>query len=81
MHKSDILNALNKYYKDNPKLIFYKDCIDKVNNYEFNDNGLLHKLKFDNHLLESVRITMCYSLDKYHIYLYNKHKKNKFQSE
>ncbi|QKF93919.1 mRNA capping enzyme [Fadolivirus algeromassiliense] len=76
MYKADILDSLNKYYKDNPKLVFYKDCIDKINNYKFNDNQLLFKLKPDNYLLESVRINLCYNQDKYHVYLYNKKKKN-----
>lgn len=76
MYKADILDSLHKYYNDNPKLIYYNECICEMNNHKFNDDGLLFRLKHNNHLLESIRINLCYNLDKYHIYLYNKRKNN-----
>ena len=75
MYKSDLLNNLQNYYNDNPKLVFYKDCIEFIKDYKFEKNDLLLNLEYNKYLLESVRINLCYNLDKYHIYLYNKKQK------
>ena len=72
MYKVDILNSLSEYYKNNPKLVFYKQCIDKMNNHIYESNGLLSELKFDEYLLESAKITILSNIKKYHVYLSNK---------
>lgn len=76
MYSHDILESLNRYYKENPKLVYYKTCIDKIKEHKFNDDGLLFKLSRDNHLLESVRIAICDNPNRYHMYVYHKKKKN-----
>jgi hypothetical protein len=76
MYSHNIVESLNMYYKENPKLVYYKTCIDKIKQHKFNDDGLLFKLTQDNHLLESVRIAICHNPNKYHMYVYHKKKKN-----
>lgn len=76
MYKADILDSVSNYYSANQKLVFYKQCIDKINDYKFESNGLLSELQMDEYLLESVRITVLSNINKYHIYLSNKKQEN-----
>lgn len=73
MYKSEIVSSLSDYSKKNPKLTFYGKCLDFINNYKFEDD-MVKNVTRDEYLLESLRITLCYDLDKYHVYLYNKRK-------
>lgn len=73
MYKSDILHSLNKYYNDNKQLVFYKKCIDYITDLKID---FIDKITNDEHFLESIRITILMNPNKYHIYLYDKKKKN-----
>lgn len=72
MEYEEIIESLKKYYKENPKLVFYKKCIDKIEE----NTGILEKIPFNKYILESVRINICYNQSKYKIYLYNTKKNN-----
>lgn len=76
MYKRDILQSLKNYYEENPKFKFYGECINKINNFTFEKNGLMRKVSPNEYISESIRITINDNLKKYHIYLYNKPKKN-----
>jgi hypothetical protein len=73
MKKNIILSSLQNYYENNERLSFYSKCIDKINELP---DGLIKKVINDEYILESIRITINYNIDKYHIYLYNRSKKN-----
>lgn len=70
MYKKDILKSLSQYYEANPKFVFYKQCIEYVNGNIKNEK--IDMLEFNEHLLESVRLTVILNMGKYHIYLSNK---------
>ena len=68
MNKIDIIKSLQQHIKDNPKLIYYQDCLKKIK--ELPDK--LRKIPNQSEYLESLRIHICYNMDKYKIFLYNK---------
>jgi hypothetical protein len=73
MDKSEMIEALTNHIKLRPMCHFYSECLKIVENMP---DGLLTKLSSDEHILETVRITLCYNIDKYKVYIYNKSKKH-----
>lgn len=70
MLKTDIILSLKTYYNDNPKLVYYKKCISKMNE----QNDVISKISSSPELLESIRIELL--TNNYHIYLSNKKQNN-----
>ena len=76
MYKNNLLNLITKYSENNPKVEFYKKCIENLNRISYTDNGLLYLTPKNKYVLESIKCAICENPSKYHIYLYNKKKKN-----
>ncbi|AYV85191.1 MAG: mRNA capping enzyme [Satyrvirus sp.] len=82
MYKHEMISSLKNHYDKNPKLVYYKKCLDDVNSLESSNfvkdsfGELLVDIPKQATILESVRITINYNIIDYYIYLYHKRKKN-----
>lgn len=76
MYKNNLLNTITKYLKNNPQIDFYKKCIENLNKISYDENDLLYLTPKNKYVLESIKYTICDDPSNYHIYLYNKKKKN-----
>lgn len=73
MNKTDILNSIKIYSDKNPKLTFYNDCYNYINNLP----DSITSIEINEHLLESIRITILSNPGKYHLYISTNEIKNK----
>lgn len=71
MQKSDLIETLTQYLRHNPKMLFYKECINYLN--DLKTDNFIKLISYDNKFLEAVRIELCYKMDKnfYQIYLHD----------
>ena len=76
MKKNDIIESLNKHIKDNPNKKFYINCINEINGLEKSNEGIIKKIIMNKYVLEAIRITILYNINKYKIYLSNKEMNN-----
>jgi hypothetical protein len=72
MDKNSIIESLNDYIKTNPKLLYYKDCLDKIKTLP----EKINKLPNSHHYLEAMKIHICYNMDKFKLFIYDKAKKD-----
>lgn len=72
MNKEDIIKSLEEHIKTNPKLIYYNQCKQKIKEMP----EKIAKIPNQAEYLESMRIHICYNMNKYKVILYNKIKKN-----
>lgn len=72
MYKTDLLDSISTYLKNNPSSQFHKDCIGAINKYDYDMNDMMFVLPRDKYLVESVMITLCSNISKYYVCIHNK---------
>jgi SAM-dependent methyltransferase len=75
MDRTDIISSLQEYIRRNPKLVYYKECLAKIEELPHNNN-IIKVIPNDALCLEAVRIHICYNIDRYRLFIYDKPKKN-----
>ena len=79
MYKHDLVSLVKMHFERNPSLQYYRTCLDQIEKLNFvshNDSLLLETVPKEPPILESIRVAINSSPNKYHIYLYHRPKKN-----